>query len=164
MHNKFVDFLDTYPYLGIRRKCVIIVDLDGTVCNHDHRAHFAEEKDWDAYHAKLIGDTVNHHIVSILEAMSASHYYILACTGRPEKYRLKTIEWLATNQVPIDDILMRPNNNFDSDANLKIELVSEYFDGFGEEYVNFVLDDRDSVVEAWRDNNFKCLQVQEGNF
>jgi len=31
-------------------------------------------------------------------------------------------------------------------------------------YKLFVLDDRDQVVNMWREQGFKCLQVAEGNF
>jgi hypothetical protein len=61
---------------------------------------------------------------------------------------------------------MRPEGNRESDYLVKLQLVDEFF-GNRETALNsvlLVLDDRDKVVEAFRDAGFRCWQVQSGSY
>ena len=46
------------------------------------------------------------------------------------------------------------------------DIKREIFENYIRDYYNiqFVLDDRNQVVEMWRSLGLKCLQVQEGDF
>ena len=57
---------------------------------------------------------------------------------------------------------MRRTKDFRKDAIVKTELFEAHIRGQFE--VLFVLDDRDQVVEMWRQMGFACLQVAPGNF
>ena len=145
----------------------IIVDLDGTLCNHDHRKHLFGG-DFNAYHAALADDTIHDDIFDIVATLSSAGYSILACTGRPERYRDATIAHFRATGIDsyIDELLMRPDSNFDSDAVVKLALVDEHFSGreIALGSVGFILDDRDKVVEAFRDAGFRVLQVANGDY
>lgn len=57
---------------------------------------------------------------------------------------------------------MRPENDYRKDTIIKREIYEkEILNKFN---VLFVLDDRDCVVEQWRDMGLTCLQVAEGDF
>lgn len=57
---------------------------------------------------------------------------------------------------------MRKTGDMRKDAIVKREI----FDGEIKDYffIEFVLDDRNQVVEMWRDLGLTCFQVADGNF
>lgn len=57
---------------------------------------------------------------------------------------------------------MRPEGNNEKDSIIKRRMFDEYIRG--KYYVDFVLDDRNQVVEMWRNMGLTCLQVAEGDF
>ena len=74
----------------------------------------------------------------------------------------ETIKWLNDNGIKFDDLYMRFTNDLRKDSIVKQEI---YEMCIKDKYnVLFVLDDRDQVVNMWREQGLKCLQVAEGNF
>lgn len=148
-------------------KCWIVVDLDGTLCDCSHRVHWAQAKQWDEFHAGIPEDKPHDDVVALV-SLASQNYEVLVCTGRNESHRKATIEWLRNHGLEevVTDVLMRPDNDRSPDHELKIRLVCEYFGGMDNALnsVLLVLDDRDKVVEAWRDSGFKCWQVQQGSY
>ena len=72
---------------------------------------------------------------------------------------LKYIHTMSNSQW---DLLMRPADIYNPDNELKYQI---YQDFIKDEYeVLFVLDDRNQVVDMWRDIGLTCLQVADGNF
>lgn len=145
----------------------IVVDLDGTLCDCSHRVHWAQAKQWDEFHAGIPEDKCNEDVANMV-SLAAYSYEVLVCTGRNEAHRKATEDWLTRHGLGavVTDMLMRPDDDRSPDHELKIRLVSDYFGGI-EKALNsvlLVLDDRDKVVEAWRDAGFKCWQVQQGSY
>jgi len=145
----------------------IVVDLDGTLCDCSHRVHWAQAKQWDEFHAGIPEDKPYDDVVALV-SLASQNYEVLVCTGRNEAHRKATIDWLRHHGLEevVTDVLMRPDNDRSPDHELKIRLVCEYFGGMDNalKSVLLVLDDRDKVVEAWRDAGFKCWQVQQGSY
>jgi len=145
----------------------IVVDLDGTLFNHDHRVHLAHAKQWEAYHSLLVEDKVNPDIELFLNRMVPNWINLAYCTGRPERWRNLTIEHMRKSGVPAPEaLLMRPDDNWLPDWELKPRLLEKYFRSreLTLVSVDFVLDDRDRVVEAWRNYGLPCWQVRAGGF
>jgi phosphoglycolate phosphatase-like HAD superfamily hydrolase len=146
----------------------IVVDLDGTLCDCSHRVHWAQAKEWDKFHAGIPEDKPYAAVVSIVQAAFQAGHRLLLCTGRNEANRKATIEWLNHQTLwgYFDDLIMRPEDCRDTDADLKVRLVDEYFGdrAVALEEVLLVLDDRDRVVQAFRDAGFKCWQVAAGDY
>lgn len=133
----------------------IIVDMDGTMCHHTGiRGHHEYEKVFD--------DEPNYHITEMVTALS-DQYKILIVSGRPDSCEEETRAWLDAHFVPYDDIFMRQDGDYRKDSIIKRELYEAHI---APDYdVQFVLDDRDQVVEMWRrELNLPCLQVNYGNF
>lgn len=147
---------------------VLVVDLDGTLCDCGHREHWARAGEWDNFHSELSNDKPNEAVREVLYAWDAmgQDHEVIAITGRNERYSLMTEEWLEKNLIPLDVVLMRPDNNFQSDSELKPALLSEWLEreGLLQENVAFILEDRDKVVEAWRNFGYKCWQVAHGGY
>lgn len=57
---------------------------------------------------------------------------------------------------------MRKSGDMRKDSIVKREMFDEHIRG--RYNVNFVLDDRNQVVELWRSMGLTCLQVADGDF
>ena len=137
-------------------KPAIIVDLDGTLFDCRHRLHHLPH-DWDAFESNCHLDPVNRAVHECVVAMDKGGYAIIACSGRQEKYRAKTEEALETCDFILADLHMRATGDMRADYIIKKEMLSRIQqDGYD---VEFVLDDRPSVVKMWRDEGLACFQV-----
>lgn len=146
------------------KKPAIIVDLDGTLCDVDHRVHHVSgaKKDWIQFNELLVHDKLNHWCFELIEAMSARGYSIIFITGRSEGYRDLTEAWLKKHNVSFNLLFMRGVLDHREDADVKEDIYKLVVD---KNYrVLFVVDDRKSVVERWRKLELICLQCAPGNF
>lgn len=175
----------------------VIVDLDGTLSNSAHRDHLAVAKEWDEFHSLLGEDEPHKDVLQLVNALNLGLWphmdlEVVALTGRNEKYRKATEQWLLKHNVAVDHLLMRPDYDWRSDHDLKPQLLVDFINGpdgpvwsgdapndkgveqFGEaidralqkarSQVWFILEDRDKVVEAWRNLGFRCWQTQPGGY
>lgn len=148
-------------------KNTIVVDLDGTLCDCSHRVHLAQAKQWEEFHKGIPEDKVYEDVHQIMSAL-LGYYDIILLTSRDEKTRQATMDWFEANKILdfVDELLMRPEGNHESDHILKPRLLMEYFGSLerAKEKVLFILEDRDKVVQIWRDLGFRCWQVQAGAY
>jgi hydroxymethylpyrimidine pyrophosphatase-like HAD family hydrolase len=146
----------------------IVCDLDGTLANIDHRVHLAENKQWDEFNARSVDDTVNSDVVAFLEMALDANYNVLLLTGKSAKWAGLTQEWLVDRVVDtlFDHLIMRPEGDFTPDHEVKPRMLIEFFGSIekARESVLFVLEDRDRVVEAWRNLGFYCWQPRAGGY
>jgi predicted kinase len=133
----------------------IICDLDGTLAIHNGRSPY------DFMRCET--DLVNPYIKNILDNYS-EHCKILYVSGREDICRTQTINWLQTNQCNFEnmDLFMRGAGDSRKDVEIKKEIFYGYISG--RYFIEFVLDDRDQVVDFWRSIGLTCLQVNEGDF
>lgn len=148
-------------------KDCIIVDLDGTIADCDHRKHFIEgnKKNWEAFldPVNIFNDPLIETIANVVRIFS-QHYGIVYCSGRSAAAYEITVDWLKKHDLWKDPVAlyMRKKGDKRPDHEIKVELL----DKMRNEGWNpiLVLDDRDSVVRMWRDQGLTCLQVAEGDF
>jgi hydroxymethylpyrimidine pyrophosphatase-like HAD family hydrolase len=141
---------------------LIIFDLDGTLCDITHRLHHIKgaKKDWDAFNSACTEDLARTAERAILLAMYDAGYKIVICTGRSENYRIKTENWLDNNGIKFHDLRMRKAGDYRSDYIVKAEMVSDQ----ELEEVLFIVEDRERVVQMWRERGATCLQNVEGTY
>lgn len=151
----------------------IVIDLDGTLCDSAHRDHHARNGDWDQFHALLAEDKPHSDVLRLMEILinALDEVELIGCTGRNERYRIATERWLMEHGALLDCVLMRPDHDFRPDHELKIELVRDWLNATEpatnrrpQDRVAFILEDREKVVEAWRNAGYNCWQVRPGNF
>lgn len=156
---------------GSLRRPAIIVDLDGTLCNIEHRRHHVqpqngEKKNWEKFYEELVHDQPNLWCVHLLAGMGALNYGIVFVTGRPHKYREQTCEWLwktfKIKEHEHYELFSRADGDFRQDAIVKEEIYRTHIEK--EYFVVFVVDDRTQVVEMWRRIGLACLQCDKGDF
>lgn len=145
-------------------KKYIVVDIDGTIADGEHRVHhlLQEPKDWDSYFSKCDGDKPIKQIIDIVRSFYLRDSIIIFCTGRRDSERKKTEKWLNKNGLIIGALLMRKNGDCRHDTIVKPELLKKH--GITPKNTAFILEDRNSVVKKWRELGFTCLQVAEGDF
>lgn len=134
----------------------IIVDIDGTLA---HRC----DRQWFDY-SKVDQDELDVTVDGIVRAYAKMGYIILIVSGREatdECYH-RTNTWLKKHNIPYYDLMMRKQGDFRRDSIVKKEIYDN--DIKGKFDVEFVLDDRQQVVDMWREIGLKCLQVAPGNF
>lgn len=151
-------------YNAPEKKQAIMCDLDGTLCNLDHRIHHVKNgnKDWGKFFRACGEDLVYDDVRSIVNLEHQSGTRIVFCSGRPEDYKRQTEMWLDSNIHIESDLVMRPRNNFKPDHITKRMLYEYEIKPYYQ--VKYVLDDRDAVVRMWRDIGLNCMQVRPGNF
>lgn len=133
---------------------IILCDIDGTVAHMSARSPF----DW-----KKVGqDTVDKEIGGLL-ALIATEIDIVFMSGRDAVCRTETEAWLEKHGLKYLALHMRAENDNRKDNIVKRELYEQHI--AGKYNVFFVLDDRDQVVDMWRNElGLKVLQVAEGDF
>lgn len=139
-------------------KDTVVIDLDGTLSDGTGRYHLVKGKhrDYEAFHAKLGEDPVNPPIAALMRAMVLTHT-VVCVSARPAKYREATIAWLEKNSLARDFhalFLLRQENDNTPDQELKRAWLHAY----GKERVLFTVDDRQKVVDMWREEGITCLQ------
>ena len=146
------------------KRKAIIVDVDGTLADmRGVRGPF----EWDS-----VGrDRPHQDIIDLVkdlqnipeEGSTFSKYAIIIVTGRDGVCKNATVEWLHNNGLEFwDDFHIRPEGSFEKDSIIKSRI---YMDHIRPKYdVEFVLDDRDQVVDMWRSLGLRVLQVAPGNF
>lgn len=148
------------PYAGTPGKPkAFLVDIDGTLAHMKGRSPF----EW-----KRVGeDTLDEVIADIVSSLfwaedGPKAWKVIVMSGRDAVCRQETIDWLNSHNIPFDALFMRPANDMRPDNLIKAELFDTYVrDNYD---VQFVLDDRDQVVDMWRAMGLTCLQVAPGDF
>jgi phosphoglycolate phosphatase-like HAD superfamily hydrolase len=138
---------------------IILVDIDHTVSNAFWRDSMIGVESWDHYHENSKYDKPFKNVVNLLNALSNSGYEIMGITGRNEKNRPLTVGWLVQNKVDIDELLMRPDDDFTKNGELKVRLVRERFkDDFKD--IHFLIDDNEDAVLAFMALGIATLQIR----
>ena len=142
----------------------ILVDLDGTLADIEHRVHHvqSEEKDWKAFNEGIPLDSLNGWCADLVKAMQGESYKIIFITGRSEACREVTVDWLAKHDISFEHLYMRSSKDRREDFEVKKEI---YLNDIKKDYeVVFVVEDRASVVKMWRSIGLVCLQCDWGDF
>tara|TARA_R110000824_G_scaffold167675_5_gene344682 strand:- start:1742 stop:2179 length:438 start_codon:yes stop_codon:yes gene_type:complete len=137
-------------------KC-ILVDVDGTLAKMKRGPGERSPFDWH----RVGEDLPNMPIINLVNALSQD-YVIIVLTGRDGIALEDTKDWLEDYGVKYDGIHIRPEGNNQKDSIIKHDIYVNHI--LPNYEVEFVLDDRDQVVNLWRSIGLTCLQVDYGNF
>ncbi len=133
----------------------IICDLDGTLALMNGRNPF------DA--SKCDEDLLNEPVANVLKNYKKLGYQVLLVSGREEKFKAPTLRFLENHGIEFDDLIMRKTSDSRKDAIIKTEIYHAFIKD--KYFIEFVLDDRNQVVDTWRnDLKLPCFQVYYGDF
>lgn len=132
----------------------VICDLDGTLALHNGR---------NPYDASTCDeDLVNTPVAEAIWKYGRDGYEILFTSGREDKFRSQTMKFLARAGMPCYQLFMRATDDKRKDHVVKRELYEKHIEG--NYNVEAVFDDRQRVVDMWRDIGLTVFQVADGNF
>lgn len=149
------------PYVpDLSKPKAIIVDIDGTVAKCE-----GVRSPYD--YTKVSLDKPNEKVIRLVQSAAYDlNYKILFVSGRLGPYGSEcykdTEEWLYEHvKVPIEDLHMRWVDGVD-DTVIKAQIFDVNI--YNNYNVQWVLDDRDRVVDMWRQRGLLTLQVERGDF
>lgn len=155
MHRQFFHKDPTYLPQDTALPKAILCDLDGTLALMNGRNPF------DA--STCEADLPNVAVVQAVKNYAKLGYKIILVSGRKDTYRPQTEKWLQAHAIEHEMLLMRKWDDNRKDAIVKREIYdADIKDKF---YVECVFDDRDQVVDMWRNElGLACFQVYYGDF
>lgn len=135
----------------------IIVDIDGTL------AHIDPENPRSPYDGTRVHeDHFDKTISAIVDCWLDTGAKVFVVSGRDTEFYGVTKAWLDKHQFIYDGIFMRGHDDKRKDDIVKDEIFEREF--AGKYNIDFVLDDRNRVVQMWRAKGIRCLQVADGAF
>jgi phosphoglycolate phosphatase-like HAD superfamily hydrolase len=141
-----------------------IFDIDGTVADLSHRLHHIQKdpKDWDAFFSECHLDKPIVHICDLARSL-ASSAPTLFVSGRSDQVRIETDWWLRMVGLVFPTALyMRTAGDHRPDHLVKGELLDQIL-AYGWAPI-MAFDDRNQVVQMWRERGIPCAQVADGDF
>ncbi|MFE2061032.1 HAD family acid phosphatase [Streptomyces sp. NPDC059467] len=154
-------------------KCpVAVFDIDNTLADTAHRQRFLESKprDWDAFFAAAPQDPPIAEGIALAMA-TAEECEIVYLTGRPERCRRDTLDWLAAHGLPEGRVHMRRNADRRPARHTKLEILRRLAE---RREVRVLVDDDELVCDdaeragfrvvraRWADRSAALEQAQEG--
>lgn len=150
----------------------IIVDLDSTLVNNDHRHHYiadfysddgtdnhvpeSKKERWAKFNAEIPNDTLNEWCAEIMKMLDKK-FFILIITGRGEDVRKATQKWLVKHLVYFDEMFMRDRRDFRASMVYKREVLE---DNVLLKYdILFALDDDLTVCNMYYELGIPTLKV-----
>ena len=126
-------------------KKIVIFDLDGTLALIDKRRAIStkdnDKMDWDVFFDpdNIDLDLPNQPVIDMANMLFTKGFTISILSGRSD---------------------VTKKHHFMPDNDLK----QMWLDDIGVDNVAMVFDDRNQVVDMWRDNGLTTFQVADGNF
>jgi len=166
-------------------KNTIIFDLDGTLANIDARRKLSlkpnGKMDWDVFFdaSNISLDLPNKPVIKMAQLFAADGFNIVIFSGRNDRSFNTTKSWLSKHRVPFHKLVMRPDKFLKrgdkiADGNIATQdmrfmpdeiLKKHMLDAFVDiNDVFLVVDDRQKVVDMWRDLGLNTFQVAPGDF
>ena len=141
---------------------IVICDLDGTLCNIDHRLHFVkdEKKDWKSFYDHLHLDPVNEKVLTAIKYAHRGGCSIVFVSGRPDTCKEATLAWLAKNKINFfTTLIMRGAHDHRPDDEVKKDIITQHFDL---KDIATVIDDRPRVIRMWKELGLNVVDVGHG--
>lgn len=146
-------------------KKTVIFDVDGTIADVEHRRHFVSQKpaDWKSFRNSTVFDTPVQWVCDIAKRFIAQGDNVAFFSARNESERSITekqiSEWIGEGH---QGLFLRPDGDFRRDDEFKSDLADKFEEIGGK--IDLVFDDRNQVVEMWRQRGTTVVQVADGDF
>lgn len=142
---------------GVDERPLAVIDLDGVVADVRHRLHFLSNgrKDWDGFFAGIPADPVLPEGRAVVDRLVGDHE-IVYLTGRPERTRRETQDWLNRHGLPQGRLIMRSSRDRRPARQVKLRLLRELA---GDRPVAVVVDDDVAVCDALEQAGYAVLRA-----
>jgi predicted kinase len=163
---------------------IVLVDVDGTLADHEGIRSPYDEKlvhmdrpypvvckwvrnlvHWGDYCINCFKSwrSDDHTPVDpcLCEApLPAPEYQVFIVSGRHDVCGDSTVRWLTANGVTFEHIFMRAGGDNRPDTIVKKEILDALLKHVPKEQIAFVIDDRPSVIQMWRDNGLRVIPAR----
>ncbi|AYG79176.1 hypothetical protein DWB77_01286 [Streptomyces hundungensis] len=141
-----------------RTRPLAVFDLDGTLADSSHRQRFLDRKprDWDAFFAAAPADPPLAEGVALCRE-AAEECEVVYLTGRPERCRRDTVEWLAAQGLAEGALHMRRNDDRRPARLTKLDILRKL--GRDRE-VRMLVDDDELVCDAAERAGFRVVRAR----
>ncbi|MFS4096169.1 hypothetical protein [Streptomyces sp. AF1A] len=135
-----------------------VFDLDNTLADTAHRQHFlrTRPKQWDAFFAAAPQDPPLAEGVA-LAGESAGGCEVVYLTGRPERCRQDTLDWLAAHGLPEGRVYMRGSADRRPARFTKLEILRRLARG---REVRVLVDDDELVCDDAERAGFTVVRAR----
>lgn len=135
-----------------------VFDLDGTLADTRHRLHHIEgsPKRWEDFFRAAVHDAPLEEGVALLREL-AERCEIAYVTGRPERWRGDSVEWLERHGLPRGRLWMRADRDRRPARATKLELVKRLA---ARRAVEVVVDDDELVCDACERAGFAAIRAR----
>ncbi len=133
-----------------------VFDIDGVVADVRHRLRYVGQrpKDWPAFFRAAADDPPLVEGVRLVQRYAEDHE-VVWLTGRPRHLAAATRDWLQRQDLPLGQLLMRPDRDFRPARAVKVQLLRDL--AGGTRPVAVVVDDDPQVVAAMREAGWHAL-------
>lgn len=133
------------------------MDLDGVVADTRHRLHLIERspKDWEGFFAGAVDDPLLPEGAAVA-ARLAEEYRLTYLTGRPERWRRDTEQWIARVGLPPGRVHMRRDTDRRPSRMVKVSVLKRLA---AQAPVAMLVDDDPDVVKAVRAAGYPVLHA-----
>lgn len=152
-----------------RLKRCVLVDIEATLSDNRHRENLLPSKKltgdtariaWDKYYSGIINDPPYRQVVMFCNSLVAKNIAVILLTGVTQKFNKLVRQWLEDNSVAYSKILMRKNDDFRSNVEVKSDLlhvvkVSGY-------RPVLAIDDMSDILDMYKENDINCLLATYG--
>lgn len=157
------------------KKRFIVFDFDGTLCDVEHRRHHIADgnRNWKQFFAECVNDTPRQPVIDVMLDMVQLGHRVEIWSGRSDEVRTESEAWL-DKFIP-ENVgrafgggstllrFMRPEKDYRSDVELKRQWLNKVRREEGIQ-PDMIYDDRQCVVDMWREEGIVCAQVAPGDF
>lgn len=165
-HSVIMNMALQYGLIPKPIKGYVLCDLDGTLCNLDHRLKFVNDKtvdkNWKAFFDGISDDTIYEETKQKLVSYKEDGYEIIFVSARPEDYRQVTEKWITAHGLIQTlgfwkTLIMRPSGDRRDDVEVKRDILNKYFKD--RNTIHTVIDDRPRVIRMWREEGLNVIDV-----
>jgi hypothetical protein len=136
-----------------------IVDIDHTLANSFWRDFMIGVVSWNEYHEASELDVPFPKMVELINALKKNGDLIIAVTGRTDNFRGLTLDWLIKHNIMVNDLLMRPEGVYLKNPEMKVQLISKYFNNVFD-LIGYAIDDNEETILAYHKLGIATLQVR----
>lgn len=139
----------------------VIFDVDGTLASTKWREHYVAgaNKDWSAFHGGMVLDSPIAETVEAARRYHDEGYTVIALTLRPERFRPHMWRWFDENDVPVDELYLRPTNDYRDGAVVKRDIYEKQIKPRYD--VVKAYDDYTKIVDMWTEAGVPAVNVHD---
>jgi hypothetical protein len=121
-----------------------VFDIDGVVADVRHRLHHLEHpKSWTGFFRDAADDPLLPEGARLVKDLGDRHE-IVWLTGRPERLRRTTVNWLAEHGLPGTELHLRPDHDYRPARLFKVGVLT----GLAHRNIAAFVDDDNEVIDA----------------